>query len=213
MRRPSWIERAVRALPVLLGPLVLVACGTLGGGPPAPEAAAAGPVPPEQAARYADLVQRVAAGDEAAHADLAKFSAAHPDLAGPLVTLGLQAVRAGDEAAARELFERATRVCANCGPAWNELGALARRQGRFADAELAYLQAISLQPDYAAAYFNLAMLYELYLPRPELAVQNYERYLAVGGAADARPDVEKWVADLRRRTGATPKAARTEPAT
>jgi len=203
----------MRAVPVVLGSLVLSACGTLGGGPAAPAAAADGPVPPEQVARYAELVQRLAAGDEAARADLAKFSDAHPDLAGPLVTLGLDKARAGDEAAARELFERATRVCTNCGPAWNELGALARRQGRFADAELAYLQAISLQADYAPAYFNLAMLYELYLPRPELAVQNYERYLEVGGAVDARPDVEKWVADLRRRAGATPKAARTEPAT
>jgi len=203
----------MRALPVVLGPLVLAACGTLGGSPPAPESAGAGPVPPEQAARYAELVQRLAAGDEGAPADLAKFSAAHPDLAGPLVTLGLEQARGGDEAAARELFERATRVCTHCGPAWSELGVLARRQGRFADAELAYLQAISLQPDYAPAYFNLAMLYELYLPRPELAVQNYERYLEVGGAVDARPDVEKWVADLRRRAGATPKAARTEPAT
>ena len=70
-----------------------------------------------------------------------------------------------------------------------------------------------LQPDHAPAYYNLAVLYELYIPRPELALANYERYLQMGGAAGANGDVEKWVADLRRRVGGTAKTARTEGTT
>jgi tetratricopeptide (TPR) repeat protein len=168
---------------------------------------------PEVQARFAELVGRLQAGEPGALADLEEFSADHPDLAGPLVGLGIARSRDGDEAAARDFFERATRVCARCGPAWNELGVLARQQGRFADAEQAYLKAVELQPGFAPAHFNLAMLYELYMPRPELALQNYERYLELAGPGDAGADVEKWVADLRRRVGDAPTAARSEPAT
>ena len=142
-----------------------------------------------------------------------KAPADHPELAGPLVSLAMVRARAGDDAAARALFERASTVCNRCGPVWNELGVLHRQQGRFADAEQAYQRAIELEPGYALPYYNLAMLYELYIPRPDLALQSYEQYLQLGGASDEGQQVEKWVADLRRRAEATPKTARAEGAT
>jgi len=145
---------------------------------------------------------------DAAAADLSTFSAEHPELAGPLLSLGLVRARAGDEAGARALFERASIVCSHCGPVWNQLGVLNRQQGRFADAEQAYRRAIELEPGYAAAYFNLAVLYELYIPRPDLALENYERYLQMSSSTTDGQEVEKWVADLRRRVTATPKSAR-----
>ena len=103
-------------------------------------------------------------------------------------------------------------VCGHCGSVWNELGVLHGRHGRFAEAEAAYQRAIEVEPGFAAAYYNLAILYELYIPRPELALQNYEQYLQLDGAGDEGQDVQKWVAELRRRVGATPTAARAEGA-
>ena len=211
MLRPGWtdVKPGVVLLALALG--ALAGCATLRDTPVGVPSGATSTVPdPELQQRYAELLTRLQSTDATALADLESFSAAHPDLAGPLLTLGLARARAGDEAAAADCFQRATRVCSSCGPAWNELGVLGRRQGRFGDAEQAYLRAIELQPDYAPAYYNLAVLYELYLPRPELALQNYERYLQVGGEEGASADVEKWVADLRRRVGATAKTARTE---
>jgi tetratricopeptide (TPR) repeat protein len=214
MLRPGWtdLKPGVVLLAVALG--ALSGCATVGDAPggAATAATAEGPSP-ELEATYDNLVSRLLSNDPAAVADLEKFSAAHPDLAGPLLTLGLVRSRAGDEAAARDYFERATQACSRCGPAWNELGVLGRQHGRFADAEQAYLRAIELQPDYAPAYYNLAVLYELYIPRPELALENYERYLQTGGADGASADVEKWVADLRRRVGSTAKTARAEGTT
>jgi tetratricopeptide (TPR) repeat protein len=211
MLRPGWTDLNPGVLLLALALGALAGCATVGKSPVGAASAATPEAPsPELQATYDSLLARLGSGDATAITDLEKFSATHPDLAGPLLNLGLARAKAGDEAAAQDYFQRATAVCSQCGPAWNELGVLGRRQGRFADAEQAYLRAIELQPDYAAAYYNLAVLYELYLPRPEFALQNYERYLQLGSGDGASADVEKWVADLRRRVGTTAKTASTE---
>jgi tetratricopeptide (TPR) repeat protein len=211
MLRPGWTDLKPGVVMLALALGALSGCATVSNAPAgAPTGATTSTPSPELQSAYDSLIARLQSGDATAIADLEKFSAAHPDLAGPLLNLGLARAKAGDEAAAQDYFQRASAVCTRCGPAWNELGVLGRQQGRFADAEQAYLRAIELQPDYAAAYYNLAVLYEIYLPRPELALQNYERYLQLGGAEGVSPDVEKWVADLRRRVGTTAKTARAE---
>jgi Flp pilus assembly protein TadD len=209
MLRPGSTDALLRTV-LLLAVSAVSACGslsrTVGAGSAATPATEDVPSP-ELQARYASLVNRLQAGDDAAMPDLARFSTENPGLAGPLLNLGLAHARDGDEAAARALFERATSVCSRCGPAWNELGVLDRQQGRFAEAEQAYRSAIELEPGYAPAYYNLAVLYEIYILRPDLALENYERYLQIGGTTAEGQDVEKWAADLRRRAGATAKTA------
>jgi tetratricopeptide (TPR) repeat protein len=210
---PGWTDAVLRAALLVLGVSALTACSTLGGssvvGAPsgATTSSEAAPSPALQA-RYASLLNRVQAGDAAAMTELTTFSTENPELAGPLLNLGLARGRAGDEVGARALFERASTVCSHCGPVWNELGVLDRQQGRFAEAEQAYRRAIELEPKYAPAYYNLAVLYEIYIPRPDLALENYERYLQISGTAGEGQDVEKWVGDLRRRVGATQESAR-----
>ena len=205
----------LRGALLLLAASALNACGSLA--PVAPVGAPLGAIPdapaPELQTRYAVLLDRLQAGDATATSELAQFSAENPGLAGPLLNLALAEARNGDEQAARTLLEQAASVCTSCGPVWNELGILDRRQGQFAAAEQAYLRAIGLEPGYAPAYYNLAVLYELYIPRPDLALENYDRFLQLGGPSADGQDVEKWAADLRRRVGATPKSARAEGAT
>jgi tetratricopeptide (TPR) repeat protein len=217
MLRPGWTDAVLRMALLVLVMGALNGCATQRGSSPAGAATAANQEPPspeppspELQARYASLLDRLQAGDKTAMTDLEQFSAENPELAGPLLNLGLAHARDGDEVGARALLERAGTVCSRCGPVWNQLGVLDRQQGRFADAEQAYLSAIELEPEYAPAYYNLAVLYELYIPRPELALENYERYLQIGGAAGEGQDVEKWAADLRRRVDATAKTASAE---
>lgn len=169
---------------------------------------AADPAPdPDLVARYEQALALMAAGDDtAAAALLAKLSGEHPDLAGPLFNLARIRQRQGDEAGALELLAQASAVCSHCGPVWNQVGAIRRSQGQFAAAEAAYQEAIRLQPDYAPAHYNLAVLYEIFLQQPQRALDGYQRYLALGPGDDA-VEVEKWAADLQRRTGATPVAA------
>jgi Flp pilus assembly protein TadD len=211
-----WTDTGWRVTALALVAGILAACGTADRLADAPRTAntaedtVAELASPETEARYEVLLSRLHAGDVAATADLENFSAEHPGFAGPLLNLGLIRSRAGDEAGARVLFERAARVCSRCGPVWNELGVLHARHGRFTEAEAAYQRAIEVEPALAAAYYNLGIVYDLYLPRPDLALQNYEQYLQLAGNAGDGQDVEKWVADLRRRVNATPTAARTE---
>jgi tetratricopeptide (TPR) repeat protein len=200
---------------VICAVLLSAGCSLAGGGSAAGSASpAAVPGPsPELMAAYSAALAPLQAGDDAAAADaLLAFSAEHPELAGPLLNLALLRMRQGDVAAAGELFTQANAVCTSCAPVWNGLGVLHRQQGQFSAAEQAYRKAIELDPGYALAYYNLAVLYDIYIQRPELALANYQQYLTLrSGQSDA--DVERWIADLQRRVSATSTTASVEGAT
>ncbi len=50
--------------------------------------------------------------------------------------------------------------------ALNQHGMLFRRNGKFIEAEAAYMKAVTVDPDYALAHYNLGVLNELYLQAP-----------------------------------------------
>ncbi len=197
-------------VPLLMAVLALLAgCAA---GPHVDDQVAAGEaVPTDLEQRFSLALGHLQAGDLAvAGPELESLVADYPEYAGPLFNLGLVRVAEDRDADAEQLFLRATAVCSRCAPPWNELGIVYRRSGRFAEAEEAYLQALAFEPDYANAYFNLALLYELYAGRPALALEAYERYLALEPDGQASGAVQAWVAELRRRTQSAPTAARAE---
>jgi tetratricopeptide (TPR) repeat protein len=170
-------------------------------------------VPPAFTTRYDAAVARLASGDASgAGAEFRALAAAYPGYAGPLLNLALIESRAGRDAEALALLADAADTCARCGPVWNEIGVIHRRAGRLNEAEAAYQRAIELEPGYALAYYNLAVLYDLYLQRPELALANYRRYLAGEPASTMTASVNEWVTDLERRV-AIATAARTKEGT
>ena len=196
----------------LVALLVLVLAGCSGGTKPDATAVAV-PTGPDPAvlAAYDDALSTLAAGDELrGEAKLQAIATAHPDYAGPLVNLAVISARRNQLGAATAFLEKAVTVCANCAPAWNELGVLQRRQGRFADAERSYLNAITADGAYANAWFNLGVLYELYMQRPALALDHYARFRQIETGDPAGGDVDKWIADLKRRTTAVERSAQVE---
>ena len=88
--------------------------------------------------------------------------------------------------------------------ALNQQGMLFRKNGKFIEAEAAYLKAVTASPDYALAHYNLGVLNELYLQRLDTALQHFEQYQSLVGEDK---QVEKWIADLRRRVTATQSTA------
>jgi tetratricopeptide (TPR) repeat protein len=209
------IEELVGRLPVRTLawlPLLLLAggCTVAPGGTTESAAVPAGP-DPALVARHDQAVARLQAGDDAgARVLLLELVRAQPDLGGPLLNLAMVEARAGHEEAALAWLARAARACERCGAVWNELGMIRRRQGRFEEAEAAYQEALRREPGFALARYNLAVLYDLYLQRPGLALAYYEQYLDGQADPDTAVEVQKWVADLRRRTGVPGTAARAE---
>ena len=70
--------------------------------------------------------------------------------------------------------------------------------------------AIAADANYANARFYLAVLYELYLQRPELALDQYARFSELTAADPAVAEVDKWIIDLQRRTTAVEGSAQLE---
>jgi hypothetical protein len=60
-------------------------------------------------------------------------------------------------------------------------------------------------PDYANAWHNLGVLYDMYLQDLAAAVDHYQRYQQLVGSADEQ--TSRWIADLQRRIGDAPKTA------
>lgn len=131
---------------------------------------------------------------------LLEITRIQPELSGPWLNLG-QVYLAGDRTdSARSAFERAIEANPTNCAAFNQLGVLARREGRLNEAESSYLACIDRDPTFPQVYLNLGILYEVYLGRLPQALEAYREYqdlTASAGSEDTR--VKGWVVDLERR--------------
>jgi len=93
--------------------------------------------------------------------------------------------------------------------AQNQLGVQQRQAGQFADAQAAYERALALDPNYADAERNLAILHDLYLDNPSAALPHFERYQLLTQGADTQ--VTAWVAELKARIAAVTRTAEATP--
>ncbi|MGH8494826.1 MAG: tetratricopeptide repeat protein [Gammaproteobacteria bacterium] len=163
------------------------------------------PVPADAQSRFERALALMQAGDDRAERELISLAEDYPQLAGPHVNLGLVYARSDRldlaEAALTEALERNPDNAAAC----NELAIVYRRSGRFAEAEQAYARAVAVDPGYALAWRNRGVLNDLYLQRPEAALEAYERYQALQPQADE--GVAKWIADLRLRIESSQRTA------
>lgn len=137
-------------------------------------------------------------GDEAAAVrELERLAQAYPTYSGPLLNLGILHLRAERLEPAREALLGAVARNAGNAAAHNQLGILYRRAGEFEQAERAYLQALQIEPGYALAHLNLGVLYDLYLQRPQQALQAFRQYQLL--AEQPQPQVAGWINELQRR--------------
>lgn len=173
------------------------------------EQAAADPraaeVPPAALTLYEQAVAVMAAGDFLdAELRFKEFLLQYPGYPGAYVNLAIIHVTYNNDEAARESIDAALAIDADYAPALNQLGMLLRRNGKFLEAEAAYLKAVTADPDYALAHYNLGVLNELYLQRLDSALQHFERYQELVGGDE---QVEKWITDLQRRVAASQRTA------
>jgi tetratricopeptide (TPR) repeat protein len=123
----------------------------------------------------------------------------YPQLSGPWVQLGNIAEKREKYDKAITSYKKAIEVNENNVNAYIALGLLQRRQGDFGGAQSTYRQALDVWKDFPEAHLDLAILYDLYLNRPEQAQKHYEAYEFLSGGKN--PKVRKWLAEVRQRTG------------
>ncbi|NGY03415.1 tetratricopeptide repeat protein [Solimonas terrae] len=131
-----------------------------------------------------------------------------PQFSGPSTDLGILYAKAKKNAAAVSAFNAAIKARPDNAVALNWLGQLSRERGDYPHAEQFYRRAIAAQAGYAPAHFNLAILYDAAMHRPDLALVQYQAYEKLAGA-DAQPMVAVWIHELQGQTiaaGGTPPA-------
>ena len=92
-------------------------------------------------------------------------------------------------------------------PAYNHMGVIKRRHGDFVGAEQAWQQALQVDQAYSYAWYNLGVLYELYMQDLGKALDHFRRYQEVTDPEEADPKVVSWITDLERRIGAPGQSA------
>ncbi len=208
------------AMRLLVPAAVLVVAGCASSGPkpadrdrPEVENAAAGAaaaqvwpeIPPQAQTLFEQAVAVMAAGDFVdAELRFKEFLLQYPAFPGAHVNLAIIYSQNGNDEAAQSAIDAALALNPNHAPALNLQGMLFRKNGKFIEAEAAYLKAVTASPDYALAHYNLGVLNELYLQRLDAALQHFEIYMQLVGGDK---QVEKWIADLRRRVAATQRTA------
>lgn len=133
---------------------------------------------------------------DGAEAAFRKLEADFPEYAGPATNLGLIHLRKQEYEQAVGAFSRAQERGAGNATNANGLGIAYRELGQLGAAETAYQRALSFDPNYALAHFNLGILYDKYLQRPRQAIAAYQRYLQLTEDEELR--VHAWIAALQQ---------------
>jgi Flp pilus assembly protein TadD len=162
-----------------------------------PGAAPVAPPPPRAVADFARAVALAKAGkDDEAELEFQQIATSYPTYPGALVNLGILYRKHGDLAQSDQSLQAAVQRDANDAEGWSELGVTLRQEGKFHEAADAYNRAISVNPNFAGAYRNLAVVLDLYLGDTAAALAAMEHYKEL--AADDKA-ATGWIADLKQR--------------
>jgi len=162
-------------------------------------------IPPQALTMFEQAISIMASGDFVdAELRLKEFLLQYPAYPGAHVNLAIIHSQNGNDQAAQDSVDKALVLDPSHPPALNQQGMLLRKNGKFLEAEAAYLKAVTSSPDYALAHYNLGVLNELYLQRLDVALQHFENYQRIVGNDK---QVERWIADLTRRVAANQRTA------
>ncbi|MES0872408.1 tetratricopeptide repeat protein [Sinimarinibacterium thermocellulolyticum] len=189
-----------RRLGALALAALLTACSTVPQRPQPTDAPAQTPAPTE--ADKGDPRQRFAAAmqllrdNQIAEAEqaLTQLVQDFPEHSGPWTNLGILFARSNRRAQALGAFGKAAQLNPQNKVALNWLGILHREAGAHERARQAYERALAIDPDYAYAHYNLALLLDVHLKQPAAALPHYREYLRLSESGDLK--VMAWIAEI-----------------
>ncbi|MCP4277021.1 MAG: tetratricopeptide repeat protein [Gammaproteobacteria bacterium] len=177
--------------------------------------------------KYAAALKTMESGDDVeAAVQFEQFVDVYPYYPGAYVNLGIIYDRLERTDDAYAMLYRAIDIIPEYVYALNQLGMMKRRAGDFDGARNAWLRATKSDPEYLNAWYNLGVLYDIYMQDLPAALEAYQHYQAlfVNTNRDEGyykglgvyvpppviapdPEVARWIADLERRIGNSPRAA------
>ncbi|NPU90691.1 MAG: tetratricopeptide repeat protein [Gammaproteobacteria bacterium] len=143
------------------------------------------------------LVEMKKGNLDGALAQFRQLSAQYPALAGPVVNQAIILRKKGQLDAAHKLLQDGLMTHGRNPYYLNQLGIYSRELGQFRKAQASYESAIRIDENYAKAHYNLAVLADLYLHDPALALREFQTYQKLLPEPDAK--VAGWIKDLERR--------------
>jgi Flp pilus assembly protein TadD len=150
--------------------------------------------------QYMEGIALMGSGDfESALVVWKSMQIAYPDVPGVLVNKGLAEFNLDMHEEAFSSISEASKIAEDFCPAYSTLGPLYRELGRFEDAEIAYKEAIDCDPYSPDFHYNLGILYDLYMRRPEEALEHYK--IARTLSIEEDKNLAIWIRDLSRRLG------------
>ncbi len=171
--------------------------------PPVPHSPEAEKVAQQVMAEYARALQtRMAGNDQQALVMFQSLAERYPQLSGPKLNVGLIYMEQEKFPEAEKAFRECLAINDANPYAHNGLGLALREQGQFDESRSHYEQALTLDPKYARAHFNLAVLGELYLQDLNLALTHFRAYQNLQKQADS--NVANWIVDLENRAPDAP---------
>ena len=170
---------------------ILVGCSTTR----LQEIATASAPTPELKTRYQHAIQSMQDEQwQTAREQLTTITTQQPLLSGPWLNLGITQNMLGDPTSAETDFKTALDVNHRAIEAYNQLGMLYRRQERLDESQFIYEEGLRLDPDNSSIHWNLAILYDRYLPNPRQALQHYRRFQQLTGSEDLL--LQAWIDKL-----------------
>ena len=171
--------------------------------PPVPHDPKVEKIAEQAMAEYARALQaRMAGNDKQALVMFRSLSERFPQVSGPALNVGLIYMEQEDYPKAQQAFEQSLAINDANPYAHNGLGLALREQGKFDDARIHYERALVLDPKYARAHFNMAVLAELYLQDLNLALKHFQAYQNLQKQPDE--NVANWILALQRRAPESP---------
>ena len=121
----------------------------------------------------------------------------YPELAGPVVNQAIILRKQNNLEDAYDLLQDASVRISDNPFLFNELGLVCRKLGKLKQAQASYQSAINVDNRFPDAHYNLAILADLYLHQPALALQEFQLYQTLISEPDET--VAGWIKELERR--------------
>ena len=123
------------------------------------------------------------------------FKQQHPGLAGAYSNLGLIHYKLNNYELSTRYIEAALKLNPKQSQAYNIRAQLHLINGEIKQARNNYIKAINLNPSYAIAHYNLALLYDIYLQDIEPAIKHYEKFMLLQKMPDET--TKNWIKHLK----------------